>query len=156
MNQPFQDATVYHIYPLGHLGAPEHNDFSSPATPRLKELHDWLPHLNDLGVNALYLGPLFESSAHGYDTVDYFHVDRRLGNNEMLRDLANHLRESGIRLVLDGGVQPRRARLLGVQRCVREGRNPPPTKAGFTSSSARQVPSETPLPTKAGAVTTTS
>ena len=101
MNQPFQDAVVYHIYPLGHLGAPERNDFTSPAAPRLKELHDWLPHLKGLGVNALYLGPLFESSAHGYDTVDYFHVDRRLGNNEMLRDLANSLRDNGIRLVLD-------------------------------------------------------
>ncbi len=101
MNQPFQDATIYHIYPLGLLGAPERNDFASPAAPRLKELHDWLPHLNDLGVNALYLGPVFESSAHGYDTVDYFHVDRRLGNNEMLRDLATHLRDNNIRLVLD-------------------------------------------------------
>ena len=34
-----------------------------------------------LGVNALYLGPLFESSAHGYDTADYYQVDRRLGSN---------------------------------------------------------------------------
>ena len=101
MNQPFQDATVYHIYPLGQLGAPKRNDFTSPATPRLEELHDWLPHLSDLGVNALYLGPVFESSAHGYDTVDYFHVDRRLGNNETLRNLANDLRKHEIRLVLD-------------------------------------------------------
>ena len=101
MNQPFQDATVYHIYPLGQLGAPKRNDFTSPATPRLEELHDWLAHLSDLGVNALYLGPVFESSAHGYDTVDYFHVDRRLGNNETLRNLANDLRKHEIRLVLD-------------------------------------------------------
>ena len=101
MTHPFQDATFYHIYPLGQLGAPERNDFTSEPTPRLAELHDWLPHLSDLGVNALYLGPLFESSAHGYDTVDYYHVDRRLGTNETLQDLAKNLREHGIRLVLD-------------------------------------------------------
>ena len=101
MHQPFQDATVYHIYPLGHLGAPERNDFSSEPTPRLEELHDWLPHLNDLDANALYLGPLFESSAHGYDTADYYHVDRRLGTNETLQNLSKDLREHGIRLVLD-------------------------------------------------------
>ncbi len=101
MKQSFQDTTVYHIYPLGQLGAPQRNDFSSEPTPRLAELHDWLPHLNELGVNALYLGPLFESSAHGYDTADYYHVDRRLGTNETLQTFSKDLRGHGIRLVLD-------------------------------------------------------
>ena len=65
-------------------------------------LHDWIPHLRALNVNALYLGPLFESSAHGYDTADFFHVDRRLGTNETLAQLSGALHKNGIRLVLDG------------------------------------------------------
>jgi len=55
-----------------------------------------------LGVNALYLGPIFESSAHGYDTADYYHVDRRLGSDDTLKQLSLALHNNGIRLVLDG------------------------------------------------------
>ncbi len=54
-----------------------------------------------LGVNALYLGPLFESTAHGYDTADYAHVDRRLGTDETLVHLVRELHAGGIRVVLD-------------------------------------------------------
>lgn len=96
-----QDAIFYHIYPLGLCGAPHRNDFAATSVPRLTELHGWIPHLRDLGVNALYIGPLFESTAHGYDTAHYFHVDRRLGDNETLRYLAQNLKQNGIRLVLD-------------------------------------------------------
>jgi cyclomaltodextrinase / maltogenic alpha-amylase / neopullulanase len=96
------DAIFYHIYPLGLTGAPERNDFSQPPMPRLTQLHDWIPHLKELGVNALYLGPLFESTAHGYDTVDYYHVDRRLGTDNTLSDLSAALHANGFRLILDG------------------------------------------------------
>lgn len=97
-----QDAMFYHIYPLGLCGAPHRNDFSSPPTARLAELHGWIGHMRDLGVNALYLGPLFESTAHGYDTADFFTVDRRLGDNQTLADLSAALHAAGIRLILDG------------------------------------------------------
>ena len=96
------DAVFYHIYPLGLTGAPPRNDFSRLPEPRLEQLHGWIPHLKQLGVNALYLGPLFESTAHGYDTADYYHVDRRLGSDETLARLGAVLHENGIRLVLDG------------------------------------------------------
>lgn len=97
-----QNSIFYHIYPLGLCGAPRRNDFQAQPIPRLETLHDWIPHLRALNVNALYLGPLFESSAHGYDTADFFHVDRRLGTNETLAHLSEALHENGIRLVLDG------------------------------------------------------
>jgi glycosidase len=69
--------------------------------PRLEKLHGWISHLTALGVNAVYLGPVFESSSHGYDTIDYFQVDRRLGNNETLQQLTAALHAAGIRVVLD-------------------------------------------------------
>ena len=96
------DAIFYHVYPLGFCGAPSHNDFCSPAVPRLEQLYGWIDHLQALGVNALYLGPLFESTAHGYDTADYYRVDRRLGSNQTLSEVVAALHRSGIRVILDG------------------------------------------------------
>jgi glycosidase len=96
------DSIFYHIYPLGFCGAPERNDFVSAPVLRLEKIHEWIPHLRELGVNALYLGPLFESTAHGYDTADYFHVDRRLGTNETLAHLIGELHRNGIKVILDG------------------------------------------------------
>ncbi|HEU4327954.1 MAG TPA: alpha-amylase family glycosyl hydrolase [Roseiflexaceae bacterium] len=97
-----KDAVFYHIYPLGLCGAPRRNDFSQPAVARLDQLEQWIGHLRELGVSALYLGPVFESSAHGYDTADFFQVDRRLGSNATLRQLCASLHAAGIRIVLDG------------------------------------------------------
>ena len=94
-------AVFYHIYPLGLCGAPPRNDFTSPPVARLEALHPWLDHLETLGVTAVYLGPVFEASSHGYDTADYFHVDRRLGTEETLAILSDALHARGIRLVLD-------------------------------------------------------
>ena len=97
-----RDAVFYHIYPLGLCGAPDRNDFRAAAEPRLSQLHGWLDHLQGLGVNALYLGPLFESTAHGYDTADYSLVDRRLGDNDTLKRFSDDLHARGMRLILDG------------------------------------------------------
>ena len=96
------DAVFYHIYPLGFCGAPARNDFTNPPVPRLDKILTWLTHLQGLGINALYLGPVFESSAHGYDTADYYQVDRRLGTRQTLKDLSAELHNRGIRLILDG------------------------------------------------------
>jgi len=95
-------SVFYHIYPLGLCNAPAQNDFSASPQPRLLELIPWLDHLVGLGCNALYLGPLFESSAHGYDTADYYQVDRRLGDHDTLRHLVAEAHRRGIRVVLDG------------------------------------------------------
>jgi glycosidase len=97
-----QEAVFYHIYPLGLCGAPVRNDFSAPPVPRLEMLYGWLDHISGMGFNALYLGPLFESSSHGYDTADYFHVDRRLGTNSTLAGLVSEMHRRGIRVILDG------------------------------------------------------
>ncbi len=102
MQEWINNSIFYHIYPMGCFGAPLKNDFSSAPTPRLKQLEKWLPHLKELHINAVYLGPVFESTAHGYDTADYFHVDRRLGDNQTLKEMVQILHENNIRVVLDG------------------------------------------------------
>ena len=95
------DAFFYHIYPLGLCGAPEENDLSKPVNHRIELLYPWLDHMQRLGVNALYLGPVFQSTRHGYDTTDYYRVDRRLGNNDSFAKFADALHSRGIKLVLD-------------------------------------------------------
>jgi cyclomaltodextrinase len=96
------DAVFYHVYPLGLCGAPARNDFGAPPVDRLDRLIPWLDHARELGCTALYLGPIFESSAHGYDTADYWHLDRRLGTDETLRRFTAAAHAAGLRVVLDG------------------------------------------------------
>ncbi|SIS38877.1 Glycosidase [Zobellia uliginosa] len=95
-------AIFYHIYPLGLLGADKSNDFTAAPVNRFSELHTWLDHMVDLGCNALYIGPVFESSTHGYDTTDYYKVDRRLGDDAALIAFIEKAHELGIQVVLDG------------------------------------------------------
>lgn len=95
-------AFFYHIYPLGYCGAPAWNDRASPPHPRLDEITSRLDSIAALGCNAVYLGPIFESASHGYDTLDWRHVDRRLGTDGDLGRLAGELHARGMRLVLDG------------------------------------------------------
>ena len=51
-----RDSVFYHIYPLGLCGAASRNDFCSPVIPRLEQLYGWVDHLQDLSVNAVWLG----------------------------------------------------------------------------------------------------
>jgi glycosidase len=95
------ERVFYHIYPLGLCGAPDSNDSRSPPEPRLEKLIPWLDHARSLGTSALYLGPVFQSSTHGYDTADYFAVDRRLGTNDTLAAVCAAAHERGIRVILD-------------------------------------------------------
>lgn len=94
-----ENAVFYQIYPLGLCGAPREND-GKPAH-RLERIESWIPHIEQLGANAVYLSPVFESDSHGYDTRDYRAVDCRLGTNEDLRRLIDQLHARGIRVVLD-------------------------------------------------------
>lgn len=62
-----------------------------------------MSYLSELGINALYLTPVFESMTyHGYDIVDYYHIARKLGGDSAFNALLKGLRERDIRLILDG------------------------------------------------------
>jgi len=96
------DSVFYHIYPLGFCGGAKYNSFSSPAEFTLDKVYEWIDHFKYLGINAIYFGPVFESTSHGYDTVDYFNIDRRLGNNDSFARLVKYLHENGIKVIIDG------------------------------------------------------
>lgn len=101
MSKWYDTAAFYHIYPLGLCGAPRQNT-QEETVHRLPKLETWLSHIRELGCEGIYIGPLFESSAHGYDTIDYKKVDRRLGDNEDFRHFVDKAHELGIRVVVDG------------------------------------------------------
>ncbi len=96
----FEDQVIYQIYPLGLCGAPEEND--GVTKPRILRLLDWVEHIRALGADTVLFNPLFESDRHGYDTRDYFTVDRRLGTEEDLARVCDALHKAGIRVVFDG------------------------------------------------------
>lgn len=91
----------WHVYPLGFVGADTTGADRSPAH-RLAHLEAWLDHVVDLGANGIALGPVFDSSTHGYDTIDYFRVDPRLGDEADLVHLVEAAHARGVRVLLDG------------------------------------------------------
>jgi tRNA(adenine34) deaminase len=91
---------IYHIYPLGYVGAnQDYND--GKMVQSITEVNDLIPHLKSLEVSTVLFGPIFEAQTHGYDTIDYSKVDRRLGSNEDFRKLVHRLHDSGIKVILD-------------------------------------------------------
>lgn len=94
------ESIIYNIYPLGFCGAPRDND--GKLVYRLDKIYDCIEHLKKMSVNVIVFNPLFESSRHGYDTIDYRKVDCRLGDNDSFKKICNTLHENGIKVILDG------------------------------------------------------
>ncbi len=97
----YDEAVFYHIYPLGLTGAPKQNSYGEPVH-RLNTILPWISHIKEIGCNAIYIGPLFESVGHGYETTDYKKLDSRLGTNEDLTNFVAECHKQGIRVILDG------------------------------------------------------
>ena len=92
----------WQVYPLGFLGAEKELASVRGEVNRLPRLRGWLDHLISWGGNGLLLGPIFTSTSHGYDTVDYFRIDPRLGDDADFDRLVAACRARGVRLLLDG------------------------------------------------------
>lgn len=109
-----RDAVFYQIFPERFCNGDPTND-----PPRVKPwgtkpalrnfmggdlagiLHK-LDYLQDLGVNALYLTPIFKSASnHKYDTIDYFQVDEHFGDLALLKKLVSECHQRGMRIILD-------------------------------------------------------
>jgi cyclomaltodextrinase / maltogenic alpha-amylase / neopullulanase len=97
-------AIFWHVYPLGFVGA----EAEAPAREgvgvvhRLPQLAAWFDYAVDLGVSGILLAPIFASSTHGYDTIDHFRIDERLGDESDFDELIAAARRRGLRVVLDG------------------------------------------------------
>ena len=96
-----RDAVIYHLFPLGALGAPARNTPDAHAD-RIPALYDWTSYALRLGADTLLLGPVLDSGSHGYDTSDLMRIDRRIGKTEAFAEWCRETRRYGIRLVFDG------------------------------------------------------
>jgi glycosidase len=91
------------VYPLGFTGAEQEAlPPGTPAVHRLARLTAWLDYAVELGCSGLLLGPVFASQTHGYDTVDHFRIDPRLGDDEDFDALVAAAAARGLRIALDG------------------------------------------------------
>ena len=97
----YDEAIFYHIYPLGMTGAPKQNEYGEPVE-RLNNILPWISHIKNIGCNAIYIGPLFESVGHGYETTDYKKLDSRLGTNETLKNFVAECHKQGVKVIFDG------------------------------------------------------
>lgn len=95
-------AIWWHVYPLGAVGAPIHDHNQDEPVNRLVRLEAWLDYAVELGCSGLLLGPVFASTSHGYDTVDYFRIDPRLGDDAAFDHLIEQAGRRGLRVLLDG------------------------------------------------------
>lgn len=109
-----KDAVFYQIFPERFANGdpsndPEHTEpWGGKPTPfnffggDLQGIIDHLDHLEELGVDAIYLTPVFEATTnHKYDTRDYLKVDPHFGTNETLKELVEQCHSRGIRVLLD-------------------------------------------------------
>ena len=108
-------AVFYQIFPDRFANGNPANDpvnvrpWGSPPTLHgfqggdLRGIQNHLDYLTDLGINAIYLNPIFLSpSTHRYDTVDYLQIDPRLGDEKEFLGLLNAAHSRNIRIILDG------------------------------------------------------
>ncbi len=110
-----KDAVFYQIFPERFHNGDRENDPESiecwetgiPARENffggdIDGIIEKVDHLSDLGVNAIYMTPVFKSTTnHKYDTTDYFQIDPHFGDNETLKKLVDVCHGKGIKVVLD-------------------------------------------------------
>jgi len=111
-----KDIVMYHIFPDSFAsgekklsGSGNEKKIRQGATSvsrsggTLSGIKDNLPYLYELGVNCIYINPVFAAqSYHKYDTVDYFEIDPCLGTKEDLKTLVKACHERGMHVILDG------------------------------------------------------
>ncbi len=109
------DAVFYQIFPDRFANGDPTNDppnvqpWGTPPTGwgfqggDLQGVLQRLDYLQDLGINAIYLNPVFRSSSnHRYNVSDYYCIDPKLGSSEDFRSLLDEAHRRGVRIVLDG------------------------------------------------------
>jgi cyclomaltodextrinase / maltogenic alpha-amylase / neopullulanase len=97
-----EHAVWWQVYPLGFVGAEREACACAGVMHRLDHLVGWLDYAVNLGASGILLGPVFASSTHGYDTVDHFQIDKRLGDDADFDVLIKAAHDRGLRVGLDG------------------------------------------------------
>ncbi|MDJ0393742.1 alpha-amylase family glycosyl hydrolase [Rhodococcus sp. G-MC3] len=99
-----EHAIWWHLYPLGFAGAPvrDWDGTSLAGEHKLLKVVEWLDYAVELGASGIALGPIFASEGHGYESVDHFHIDSRLGADSDFETLVDEAHSRGMKIMLDG------------------------------------------------------
>jgi len=110
-----KEAVFYQIFPDRFFNGDHSNDPENVkswlAEPTIRGFQggdlagiiEKFDYLLDLGINAIYLNPIFlSSSTHRYDTIDYFQIDKKLGDLNVFRQLVDIAHKNGVKIILDG------------------------------------------------------
>jgi cyclomaltodextrinase / maltogenic alpha-amylase / neopullulanase len=92
----------WQVYPLGFVGAYPADPPPTEDEHRLCRIVDWFDHAIELGASGIALGPIFASRTHGYDTIDHYRIDSRLGDDGDFDHLIAEAHRRGLRVLLDG------------------------------------------------------
>jgi glycosidase len=120
-----QHAVFWHVYPLGFTGAEKNERTATGVVHRLPQLIAWLDYAVELGTSALLLAPIFTSTSHGYDTIDYYAIDPRLGDSTDFDALIAAAHQRGLRVVLDGVFNHVGREFPAFQRAIAQGPHSP-------------------------------
>ncbi len=118
-------AIWWQIYPLGFVGAEPDAVAHDGVAHRFDRLTAWLDYAVDLGASGVLLGPIFASSTHGYDTIDHFQIDRRLGDEGDFDGFIDAAHRRGLRVILDGVFNHVGREFPAFQRAIKATRGAP-------------------------------
>ena len=103
---------IYQIFPARFASTqpvPEEEWYKTPADAmmdlqgNIRGIIGKLPYIRDLGVDVVYLTPIFHSkSRHKYDTIDYYTIDPSFGTEADLIEMVDKAHDLGMKVVLDG------------------------------------------------------
>ena len=92
----WQDAVFYQIWPRSFY------DTNADGTGDFKGIEAKLPYLQDLGINAIWLTPIFEApSYHGYDFTEFYQVEQDYGSMQDFEQLVQAAKAKNINIILD-------------------------------------------------------
>ncbi|MCY3077920.1 alpha-glucosidase [Aerococcus sp. JJEM-2022b] len=96
-NEWWKNAVLYEIYPKSF------NDSNNDGIGDLKGIQEKIPYLSDLGIDAIWLGPVYLSPHidNGYDVSDYYQIDPKYGSNEDMYDLIEAAHQFNIKIIMD-------------------------------------------------------
>jgi glycosidase len=103
-NKWFHDAIVYHILIDRFSGYDDSLNWKKPRFMggNLAGVSDRLSYLHDLGINTIWLSPVFKNTAyHGYHITDFYLTDKRFGTEQELTELIRKAHYLNIRVLLD-------------------------------------------------------
>lgn len=97
MNRWYDNAVIYQIYPKSF------KDSNQDGIGDLNGIKSKIPYLKSLGINAVWLNPIFVSPQvdNGYDVSNYFAIDPKMGTMTDMEKLITAFHQAGIRIILD-------------------------------------------------------